>query len=348
MAKFDFTNGQNFQVLFNRETPSDGNFLSPLRNDCPTCPQDDDPPSTAGHLTDGEEDTTFSINTELTLVNDEPPGETLAVYFLGTYEHEGVTLVLVTPTEGPFPDGSEGDYPSDFRNAFEYQPVSALGPVPDGYTFPDRIYINDVTQQDFVVCFATGTLIATPSGERAVETLAPGDPVLTADGRVVPVRWVGRQTRHRLFSPPERFQPVRIRAGALADGVPRRDLVLTADHAVAVDGILANAGALVDGRAIERVPSAELPEQVVYWHVETPSHALLLAEGAPAESFVDNVGRRAFDNHRDWRPLPGETGTWIPEMPLPRAMSRRQLPRRIAERLAARSAARFGRAARTA
>jgi Ca2+-binding RTX toxin-like protein len=43
-------------------------------------------------------------------------------------------------------------------------------------------------------CFLAGTLIATPSGERAIETLRIGDLVLTADGRAVPILFTGRTT----------------------------------------------------------------------------------------------------------------------------------------------------------
>lgn len=53
-----------------------------------------------------------------------------------------------------------------------------------------------------IVCFLAGTRIATPAGEVPVETLRPGDLILTADGRAVPVRFLGRQTVHARFAPP--------------------------------------------------------------------------------------------------------------------------------------------------
>lgn len=188
-----------------------------------------------------------------------------------------------------------------------------------------------------LTCFAAGTAILTPRGARAVETLKPGNAVVTADGAVLPVLWVGRQTVHRLFTPPERFRPVRVRAGALGDGVPIRDLVVTGDHALLVGGLLVNAGALVNDTSIVREPMAALPEKVTYYHVETSEHALLLAEGAPAESFGANVSRAAFDNGREYAALLGEGARTMPELPHPRAMSRRQLPERIHAALAERA-----------
>ncbi len=183
----------------------------------------------------------------------------------------------------------------------------------------------------FPICFMTGTLIATPSGEVAVERLAAGDLVLTADGRTLPVRWVGRQTISTLFSDPARSYPVRIRAGALGDGLPRRDLLVSPGHAMLVDGVLACAAALVNGTSIRR--EATPPAVFTYFHIELATHELVLAEGAPAESFVDNASREAFDNWAEHEALAGNAP--IQELPLPRAAAPRQLPAATRQRLAA-------------
>ena len=45
-------------------------------------------------------------------------------------------------------------------------------------------------------CFAAGTRIRTPGGAVAVEALRPGDAVLTAAGRAVPVAWLGYRHLH--------------------------------------------------------------------------------------------------------------------------------------------------------
>src|SRR4051794_5328758 len=87
---------------------------------------------------------------------------------------------------------------------------------------------------DQVICFYPGTCIRTPVGEVAVETLRIGDMVLTAEGRAMPVRWLGRQTVSTLFADPLRVLPIRIAAGALAENLPARDLLVSPDHAILV------------------------------------------------------------------------------------------------------------------
>jgi hypothetical protein len=180
-----------------------------------------------------------------------------------------------------------------------------------------------------ILCFYPGTRIATPAGEVAVEALRPGDLVNTANG-AKPVRWVGESPVSTKFADPLQVLPVRIRAGALGEGLPVRDLLVSPDHAIFIAGILAQAGALVNGQTILR--EAAVPEQFTFYHVELDTHEFLFAEGVMAESFVDNLDRMYFSNF-DARERPDQP---IVEMPFPRAKSFRQLPRAIRTMLAAR------------
>ncbi|MFM9857997.1 Hint domain-containing protein [Pseudoxanthobacter sp. M-2] len=199
--------------------------------------------------------------------------------------------------------------------------VYQVGDYPDGFN-----------QTTYVPCFLAGTRIAVPGGEVAVETLRPGDLVLTADGRSVPVRWIGRRALATPFVPEPR-RPVCIAAGALGDGLPTRDLRLTPDHALFLDGLLVQAGALVNGAAVRRMSAGELGPRFEVFHVETAAHELILAEGVAAETFVDNVARQRFDNHAEAIALCGDSRVVIEEMALPRIKSARQLPRSLRARL---------------
>lgn len=185
---------------------------------------------------------------------------------------------------------------------------------------------------DITLCFYPGTRIATPDGEMEVEALNAGNMVLTSDGPAR-LRWVGQSHVAPRFADRQRNLPIRIRAGALGDGLPLRDLLVSPDHALFLEGVLAHASALVNGSGIIR--EQDVPECFTYYHLELDHHALLIAEGALAESFVDNVERAHFHNW-DERTDPDHP---ILEMPYPRAKSTRQLPLTLRERLMPRAVA---------
>jgi len=124
--------------------------------------------------------------------------------------------------------------------------------------------------------------------------------------RTVPVKWIGRQTVSTRFGPAERLMPVRFAAGSLGDGLPHTGLWVTADHGMLAGGVICHAGALVNGTTITRVPLAEMGDRYTVYHVETEAHEIILANGVPAETFIDNVSRRAFDNYVKFNALYGD------------------------------------------
>ena len=150
-------------------------------------------------------------------------------------------------------------------------------------------------------CFVAGTLIGTPLGERLVEQLAIGDMVVTAKGQHRAIRWIGRRSYGgRFLAAQTALQPVRFRAGSLGDGLPRRDLLVSPEHAMLLDGVLVPARCLVDG---ERIVQETGLEAVDYVHVELDSHDVVLAEGAPSETFVDDHSRGIFHNAAEYAVL---------------------------------------------
>ncbi|NNM55667.1 MAG: Hint domain-containing protein [Acidocella sp.] len=184
-------------------------------------------------------------------------------------------------------------------------------------------------------CFYAGTRLATADGDIAVEDITAATLLMTAAGESKPVRWLGRSQVSTRFADPLRVLPVRIKAGALGESLPLRDLLVSPDHAMFIGGVLVQAGALVNGSSIIR--EADVPECFTYYHVELATHELLLAEGAATESFVDNVDRMGFANWAEHEAL-GETAP-IEEMDIPRAKSQRQVPVAVRALLAARALA---------
>jgi len=86
------------------------------------------------------------------------------------------------------------------------------------------------------------------------------------------------------------------------------------------------AGALINGVTIRRIPREVLGQRFTVFHIETENHEVILAEGVAAETLIDNATRRFFDNYAEYEALfGGENGT-MEELPQPRAMSARQVP----------------------
>ncbi len=154
-------------------------------------------------------------------------------------------------------------------------------------------------------CFAAGTRIRTAGGDVAVEALRAGDHVVTLSGRGAPLKrvvWIGwRRVDLSRHPHPADVAPIRIAAGALAPGMPQRDLLLSPDHAVFVAGAgppgavggLVPVRYLANGASIRREPARG---HVLYFHVELSGHDLLLAEGLPVESYLDTGNRDGFAN----------------------------------------------------
>lgn len=160
-----------------------------------------------------------------------------------------------------------------------------------------------IDRQPQVACYRRGTRIRTERGEAAIECLSIGDHVTTAIGEER-ILWVGYRSYSRgLLRGNKAVLPIRIAAGALEGRSPRRDLWVSPNHALYVDGMLVAARDLVNGLSI--VQESALDE-VTYFHLELAAHAVIFAEGAPAESFVDDGCRDLFDNAADYhRRYPG-------------------------------------------
>ncbi|HXO00635.1 MAG TPA: Hint domain-containing protein, partial [Stellaceae bacterium] len=141
-----------------------------------------------------------------------------------------------------------------------------------------------------IPCFCRGTLILTPGGEVPVEQLKAGDRVTTLSGAARPVTWVG--SGRSLITPAnEQSRPIIVRRDALGDGVPSRDLYVTGGHALYLDGVLIPAEFLVNHRSIRWDDRAQ---EVSVYHIELDTHDILLANGAPAESYRDDGNRWLF------------------------------------------------------
>jgi hypothetical protein len=150
-------------------------------------------------------------------------------------------------------------------------------------------------------CYLEGTQIRTEEGERASETLKIGDRIWTRSGQYRPIRWIGRRSYSKEAAWGKRdLMPVVISAGALGDGQPRRDLSVSPEHAMYLEGMLIPARALINGTTIRQPKHTA---EIRYVHLELETHEVICAEGALSESFVDDASRGRFDNAEEYAAL---------------------------------------------
>jgi hypothetical protein len=144
-------------------------------------------------------------------------------------------------------------------------------------------------------CFAAGTEIATERGPVPIESLGTGNLVHTVcDGRLKPIVWTGHRTIDCQRHPrPSRVWPIRISASAFGPNQPQRDLLLSPDHAVYWIDALIPIRCLVNDRSITQTPIAE----VTYFHLELAQHDVVLADGLPAETYLDTGPEAVFQGH---------------------------------------------------
>ncbi|MBE7158700.1 MAG: Hint domain-containing protein [Rhodospirillales bacterium] len=223
---------------------------------------------------------------------DAPAGYANRSATLTATQYDNPNMIQFTSTDIPPGNTQAGNYRYVLSNTRLYGSNPPAGATRTRFTADDNTLGSWSGPSNTTPCYCTGTHLLTERGQVAVEDLAIGDLVVTVSGQHRPIRWIGSRA-HPGLSAPQAERPVRIRAGGLSEGVPARDLLVSPDHCLWLDGLFVAAGHLVNGISITRgEPVADL----TYWHVELDSHDLLVAEGAAAESFLAAPGVRAgFD-----------------------------------------------------
>jgi hypothetical protein len=210
-------------------------------------------------------------------VNWHPWDGADGVLVVATNPAYGGLFDLVTPAIGSVGNGTLSIY---------YSAPTVLTPTP----VPN--HWEQVNETFVLPCFAGGTRLLTSRGEVAVEELRAGDLMPTIrGGHLARVCWIGhRHVDLRGHPRPWDVHPVRVRAHAFGRGQPSRDLWLSPDHAVCVDGVLMPVRYLLNSATVVQ----EAAERITYWHVELEAHDVLLAEGLACESYLDTGNRSAF------------------------------------------------------
>ncbi len=181
-----------------------------------------------------------------------------------------------------------GDYTSEDNSLYQQ--------TRDGNLYISATPQNSLGNTASLVCFLPGSLISTPHGTKAVEEVSVGDEIIAyVDGVATPrrVTWTGQaHCNVRAHLPDdEAGYPVRILKDAISDGVPFKDMLITAEHCLFFDGKFVPARMLVNDRSIFFDKSVTSYD---YYHVETEQHSVIMADGMLTESYLDTGNRRAF------------------------------------------------------
>ncbi len=238
---------------------------------------------------------------ELSLASDTAFGGTISQLFEGTSNASPTTFIdiignsSVSITAGGSGTGSSGTLTLSDGATLTLSNIANL----HGTWFANwttagsdtEIWLSDS------VCYAAGTHILTARGEVEIERLAVGDTVTAVvDGERIerPVKWIGWRRINVAAQPhPQRVLPIRIERDAFGPATPHRDLYVSPNHAIVVDGVLVCAQQLVNRTTIRQEAGWKTVE---YFHLELDSHAILLAEGLPAESYIDTGNQGFFAN----------------------------------------------------
>ncbi len=289
-SAFNLTHGQTFG---SSDHPLYGNLTSVTLNDengDGFIPSDGVSPSseTISHSLGGSTES-YTVNTAFDVFLS-----TIRVQHPDGYIQEMTsTLRVMQDSAGnlflmPPPDGA-ADY--ELQEMLTYPLVSVTfssneknyGPCETGIT----------THTHCFPCFARGTMIATEFGDIAVENLTEDMRIWTRDHGLQPIRWIGsRRLGPDALAHNESLKPIRIRAGALGNGTPVQDLIVSQQHRILVRSRIAlkmfgSQEVLVAAKQLLQIPGIDIIEdatEVEYFHFLFDRHEVVLSNGAETES----------------------------------------------------------------
>ena len=161
-------------------------------------------------------------------------------------------------------------------------------------TFSDGTTLSFTNIETVIPCFTPGSRVATDRGTYKVEDLAVGDLIQTRDNGLQSIRWIGKKvlTQIDLGKAPH-LRPIRIRKGALGHGVPNRDMEVSPQHRMLIEGVQAELlfghdQVLVRAKHLTHLPGVEVAhtcERVTYIHVMCDAHEVIRVDDAWTESF---------------------------------------------------------------
>ncbi len=210
------------------------------------------------------------------------------LFVLGDLGEAGSSTITIVGGEGNETNGDTLQLTPDvtFDDITFTDTDDGAGGLSGNFSLADGTTVN-FSEIENIICFTPGTRILTPQGERAIETLRPGDLVITRDNGPQPIRWLGQRT----VEGRGKFAPIAVNSTIMQGA--RRPLLVSPQHRLMFSGyrsqllfgeseVLVAAKHLVDGQDV-RIAERSL---VTYFHMMLDQHEIVYAEGAATESFL--------------------------------------------------------------
>ncbi|MXV45089.1 hypothetical protein GS501_08565 [Saccharibacter sp. 17.LH.SD] len=165
------------------------------------------------------------------------------------------------------------------------------------------------------VCFLAGAEIRTPEGLKRIEDIVPGDIIMTySHGQRRPQKVTSIcQKDVTAYDPDD--TPVRFKAHALAENIPYKDLSVTGEHCLFLNGVFIPARMLVNHHSIVR---DSLISHYKTYHIECAQHTIICANGAYTETYLDTTHR--INKHGNILEIGSKT--WVKDAAAPLATQR--------------------------
>lgn len=222
------------------------------------------------------------------------------------FTQSGVASHIITPDGGISSGGDSFD--GSLASLHFQSPVNTITIFGTGGGSGNwDLFEIGIDSDDFrIVCFAADTQIQTPEGSMRIADIKAGDVVTTIDGhhrRVLKNN--ARQITPLQLLRETRLSPVRIKAGALGNGMPQKDLLVSRQHRILVSSRIAKR---ITGQSQVLIPAIRLVElpgididrsikPIAYHHILLDRHDIVFANGAPAETlFVGPISTKALQD----------------------------------------------------
>jgi surface protein len=160
-----------------------------------------------------------------------------------------------------------------------------------------------------IVCYLKGSLILTKRGFVPIENIKAGDKVVTKGNiynnkfikedtnlSIQPVMWV---SKFKVIDLNSKSRPICIKTDALGKNYPFRDLYVSPNHSLILNGKMVPAKNMVNGKTIVQDKECD---NVEYYHLECESHSAIIANGVLSESYLEVNNRDVFENSIRLRP----------------------------------------------